>query len=543
MISIKQAISNVVKNTLIQAKEYFVQIKDAVLSVNNELPDANGNVLISSVDFADNLISQYVHTSDGSYVFRTTGGEASLQDGDGWLLRLRGKHVHNGYSEQIVDMTVTATEREEGETPITATIDEDAFISEMQNASGTFSFLFSTSWNYDPKDYGITITGDPIAGDTISVEYEKEVRGTIIQSNPSSFVSTGWNLYNHSLGYAKVKKYSDTYGFMIEGSFTSLQFSETVEGTKESLSDVDGAFVIPSDGYVWVTGGNATDTAIYMTWSDWTSEANGGVWKGYSQTVVSLATVMSNYFPNGLCEVGRYQDEINLNIGTCTVWVDRLAYSAENLDVAKATGRDYEYDENYIYLGRESGTTYDITLDGGFTAYDHGTEYFTDTEVEVDAQTIYGMNLKNKLERDVLTISAQSLTTAQKAQARTNIGAASAAEIGTVPSGQTVEGQIASLNSNMANMGNLFGCVQYNASTDRTVESNRTAAMEHLLTNYFSNRYHFAIVRYASGYYHGYIFIGEYNDIFIVEITQSISEKVIFWRKSGGTWMKNGAIT
>lgn len=479
MISIKQAISNVVKNTLIQAKAYFVQIKDAVLSVNNERPDVNGNVQISSVDFADNLISQYVHTSDGSYVFRATGGEASLQDGDGWLLRLRGKHVHNGYSEQIVDMTVTAMEREEGETPITATIDKDAFISEMQNMSGTFSFLFSTSWNYDPEDYGITITGDPIAGDTISVEYEKEVRGTIIQSNPSSFVSTGWNLYNHSLGYAKVKKYSDTYGFMIEGSYTSLQFSETVEGTKESLSDVDGAFVIPSDGYVWVTGGNATDTAIYMTWSDWTSEANGGVWNGYSQTVVSLATVMSNYFPNGLCEVGRYQDEINLNIGTCTVWVDRLAYSAENLDVAKATGRDYEYDEDYIYLGRETGTTYDITLDGSFTAYDHGTEYFTDTEVEVEAQTIYGMNLKNKLERDVLTISAQSLTTAQKAQARTNIGAASAAEIGTVPTGQTVEEQISSLNSNLENVldanalndlnftpprNNLFYMRRYNSS-------------------------------------------------------------------------------
>ena len=93
-------------------------------------------------------------------------------------------------------------------------------------------------------------------------------------------------------------------------------------------------------------------------------------------------------------------------------------------------------------------------------------------------------------------------------------------------------------------MGNLFGCVQYNASTDRNVESNRTSVMDHLITNYFSKHYHFAMVRYTGGYYHGYIFIGEYNDIIIVEITHNISEKIVFWRKvSGGTWTKEGAIT
>ena len=107
----------------------------------------------------------------------------------------------------------------------------------------------------------------------------------------------------------------------------------------------------------------------------------------------------------------------------------------------------------------------------------------------------------------------------------------------------TLSDDLYTLNSNMVNMENLFRCVQYNANADRTVESNRTAAMEHLLTNYFSKHYHFAMVRYSSGYYHGYIFIGEYNEILIVEIAQDISEKVIFWRKSGNTWKKNGAIT
>ena len=46
---------------------------------------------------------------------------------------------------------------------------------------------------------------------------------------------------------------------------------------------------------------------------------------------------------------------------------------------------------------------------------------FTNTEEKVLANSIYGNNLKNKLERDVLTISQQTLNTSEQAQVRTNI--------------------------------------------------------------------------------------------------------------------------
>jgi hypothetical protein len=54
--------------------------------------------------------------------------------------------------------------------------------------------------------------------------------------------------------------------------------------------------------------------------------------------------------------------------------------------------------------------------------FNFGIEYFTGTAVQVYAETIYGANLKNKLERDVLTISQQTLTASQKAQVLDNLG-------------------------------------------------------------------------------------------------------------------------
>jgi hypothetical protein len=172
-----------------------------------------------------------------------------------------------------------------------------------------------------------------------------------------------------------------------------------------------------------------------MTWSDWVSGYN---WDGekqgdfapYSETVIDFGTFMATNFPYGLMQVGTAQDEINFNIGVATSKVLRLAYNDTNLATAKASGRQYEYDENYIYLERETPVTYSIDVDGDYDAFDHGMEFFTGTVQAVYAQTLYGQNLKNKLERDVLTISQQTLTAAQRSQVRANIGLGGAATQG-----------------------------------------------------------------------------------------------------------------
>lgn len=381
-------------------KDIFLQIKDAVHAVNGEEPDANGNINIRTVPYAQNLESELSQRNVGTFIQRMAGGTSSIENGDAWLMNINGNNEHDGYVPEVLNMTVSPVEREN---PITAEIDRDTFVAYVDE-SGTTNLIYTTAWSSDPTLYGVTVTGEPASGDVISIVYVKEERGTITVTDPQKLIATGWNLFNFSTGYARAIKYSDEYGFRVEGTYTNLQFSSTISGTRYSISPVDGAFDVPSDGYIWVTGGNSTDTAVYMTWSDWT-EGYEGEFESYTESEIDFSSVMSNYFPNGLLKAGSVVDEIDFNIGQAISRVERLLYTAENRAVAESSGREFEFDENYIYLARSSAVTNSISVEGALTVNDHGIEFFEDTEIPVATEMLYGNNLKNKLERDVLTKS------------------------------------------------------------------------------------------------------------------------------------------
>lgn len=406
------------------------------LTVNEIEPDpVTRDIHITTVPLADNLSSDEAQINQGTYIIRTSGGEASIADGSAWLSEIRGNMVKTGYVAESLQMTVTPATREEGEEPITATIDRDTFVAYV-STSGTTTLTYTTEWSADPANYGITVTGTPVDGDEIVVVYVKENRGTITTATPSSFLSTGWNLYNHTAGYARVVNYSSEYGFMIDGTYTGLAFATTLSGEQTEITPVDGYFTLPAgaeDGYVFVTGGNATDTEIWMTWSDWTEEANGGVFEAYSQTTIDLSGVMVN-FPDGLMRIGNTYDEINLNTQRAYSRIEKMQYTAENLAGVIASGVPYDTDTSYIYAVRVAPATYTITLDGGYTCSDHGLEMFIGTSIPVTASSLYGNDLKGKLRRDVLTISQQTLTSGQKAQVKSNLGFANQSDLDTLNS-------------------------------------------------------------------------------------------------------------
>lgn len=383
--------------------------------INSGIKD--GNIIVG---MTDNLASDQNQFSTGEFIQRTTGGDASLSDGEGDLVLIRGSKVHTDYLPKIVNLEVVYGSEE---SDIIVDVSDDVFLESMVSDSGVFTTVFNgSSWSYIPSSYGITVVGTPVEDDTINVTYRKENRGTITMSNPQSFISTGWNLYNHSLGYAKALKYHETYGFGIEGSYTSLKFSSTIDGEKTTITVTNDRFNIPEDGYIWVTGGNNTNTAIWMTWSDWQTEANDGVWAEYTEDEIDFSSIMSNYFPYGLMAVEGYRDEIDFSLKKATNNVGRLVYNSTNLELARSYRTAVDYDEDYIYYGLPVSIVNNISLDNDFAAYDHGIEIFTNTEVPVYAQTLYGVNLKNKLERDVVTISQQTLTANQKTQVQNNIG-------------------------------------------------------------------------------------------------------------------------
>lgn len=394
-------------------------IEARVKSVNSILPNEDGDVYMDEVPFADNLRSSQSQNTVGTFNLRTAGGSASIQDGPAWLTGIRGNRVHTGYVPEVLNMTVSPVEREAGEDTITAEIDRDTFVSYVES-SGTITLAYTGSWSADPALYGVTINGTPKNGDIITIVYVQEVRGTITQTTPTSFVATGWNLYNHDVGYARAIKYSDVYGYCIEGTYTAVKFSTTPTGEKSSITPIDGYFNVSSNGYIWVEGGNDTDTQVYLTWSDWQDSSDHPAWTAYTETVIDLEDTMDTYFPHGLLRVGDVRDEIDLNVGLAISNVERLAYSIENLEMAKETGRTYEADTNYIYLERANPVTSEIVLDGSFVGSDHGIEYFVGSSVPVYAVILYGNNLKNKLERDVLTKSSDlvnNLTTNDETKA------------------------------------------------------------------------------------------------------------------------------
>lgn len=413
--------ADTLKGAIAEHSEHITDLEAVkpVKAVNHTEPDNSGNVNISTVDYAFNLVADDAQSSAGEFIIRTTGGDASLSDGDAWMSTLRGRSIHTGYVPPSIDWHVEYGSREDQE-PINVTFDdEEAFIAHAEN-EGTITLRYTTAWSENPTLYGFTVHGTPVNGDAIVIVYAKEVRGTITMASPTSFASTGWNLFDYAAGYARVIRYSDTYGFKVGGSYTKLEFSETLNGAKSDITVVDGAFTVPSDGYVWVTGGDNTSTYIYMTWSDWISSYSGE-WKAYEASVIDLTSIMT-HFSYGLCQVGSAADTIDFDLGVATSVIDRMEYSAANLATAKASGREYEYDENYIYIVKQTPDTYNFSTDGAYIACDHGLEIFSDTSVAIYATMLYGQNLKDKLRTDVLTISSQTLTAEQQEQVRKNLG-------------------------------------------------------------------------------------------------------------------------
>ena len=422
---------------------YFAKDGDVIKTVNDQHADSNGNLDLRVVPAAQQLVTDDGKTEIGTFIDRTTGGEDSIGDGQVDVMQIRGNSTHTGIVHESITMTVQMTTRQEGQEGISAVIDEDAF-KEAVSISGTTTLTYTTAWSTDPATYGVTVTGTPLAGDTITIVYVKADRGTITVATPSAFRETGWNLYNHSLGYARVKKYASSALFAIAGSYTALQFSETLTGEKTDVGVSSGYFTIAKDGYIWVTGGNNTNTEIYMCWSDWIDGHTGIAWEAYREDLLDLSDIMTACFPYGLMAVGGVYDEINLTDQKVISRVQRIAYTDEAAEEAAASGRKWDADTDYIYIERataietdlesildeyDSSETYAVgtlcwygtsawrcttaigvaeawnanhwTEAWRMTANDHGLEIFDDTTVAVTVMILYGENLVDKIRRDL----------------------------------------------------------------------------------------------------------------------------------------------
>ena len=75
-------------------------------TVNGIHVDSNGNVEVDEIEFARQIVTDDAQQSTGEFLLRTTGGDASLSDGDAKLVSISGRSVHTGNREAAVSALV-----------------------------------------------------------------------------------------------------------------------------------------------------------------------------------------------------------------------------------------------------------------------------------------------------------------------------------------------------------------------------------------------------------------------------------------------------
>ena len=412
-----------------------------------------------------NQLKSYIETLDyqpgqGSYTLFNTSGEISLSASDMSIIAgINDCYVVAFGNSLTYEMTIIYATKAGSYGGITWTegfqnLDSngDYTLSLANDARIEENYIHDTTpptWNgviigigtsattVDLADYGITVTGTPISGDEIDVHYVKEDFGTILNATPSTFRSVGFNLYNNANGFARVVGSEDGQWYNIKGTYTKIEFATTQAGpfteiTPENYTvgsySTNSGFPIYEDGFIKVTGGNATDTMINLIWSGYMIDAE---YQAYTEDKITIPTqdINSQTLPTELCQIGQTRDVINFDILTWVKKISKVAYTSatlENLLAQHPTwveGTDYEWDNNYIYYV-DTPTTYNLSpsLSGIYKVDDFGIEFITGTDIPVRCAILYGQNLKDKLRRDVLTIGPQTLTPEQQQQVWQNLG-------------------------------------------------------------------------------------------------------------------------
>ena len=457
------------------------QLSNKVSSVNHILPDEKGAVIVNKVPLADNLYSESNKEFYAGYLYRTSGGSADVNSGEAQLSYIRGSMTALGRIVESITATIVGTGSGEEYVYPTVTVDANVWRkSSLGSASGTYEFVYNGhDWTYNSlgvklSDYGISVKGTITHSDTITVNYVAANRGVLQTLKPISFVSTGLNQFDSSsmvvtgytidetgkvvaeegsyIAYCRAP-YAGTDGYIAYDPNSSIErmgFNPTIPSpgdkvdlSEQGLSTDVSTYIVPetstgeNTGFICVACTNISNLCIHAKWSGF----NDTVYEAYTKTEITLPVEDTDendlpYIEYGLPAVESISDEINFDLKQYIQRIGHYPYNATNLDLVEKLGVPYDYDSNHIFYVLPSYVIYQLPADvsGKYTVNDYGFEYFTfeiglGTKINGNllySDNLYGQNLRDKLRRDVLTISAQALNTSEKTQVLSNIGAAAA---------------------------------------------------------------------------------------------------------------------
>ena len=117
-----------IRYLLTKIRDFLEATYGKVLTINGIEPNEYGDVPVTRGNYAGDLESSFSQTSMGEYIQRTSGGNASIEDGDAWLSILQGHREPEGYVPEYRDFNVYPVDEEDG---ISATIDWDTFLGQV----------------------------------------------------------------------------------------------------------------------------------------------------------------------------------------------------------------------------------------------------------------------------------------------------------------------------------------------------------------------------------------------------------------------------
>lgn len=223
------------------------ELKTDVQQLNQDVKDIESGT--KYVGVARSIYSPTKTRDDEALLYRTTGGETSLGNGDAYLYRV------GGYTQLPQITPASASVQINSSSSVGVSIDDATFIAAIDNTQGTYTFSYSGStWSLNSSDvdlntYGITISGTPISGDNLVVIYDEIVSYNYYPAEVSysvtvdvnyfkwevnssgaytfEFNGSNWTLNSYSVNLA-------SYGIAIDGTPTNGD-SFTVNFTQEVI--------------------------------------------------------------------------------------------------------------------------------------------------------------------------------------------------------------------------------------------------------------------------------------------------------------------
>ena len=142
-------------------QRFFNGLKSKFISsINGQLPDATGALSLTTVPEAENLISSTDQTIQDTFIYRTTGGSASISSGTARLLSIQGNTIRENYIPE--SWTFSFAYPNESDYGLTAEIIDEGLWREHYSTTGDVTFTwdgFMWGENANPLNCGVNIDG------------------------------------------------------------------------------------------------------------------------------------------------------------------------------------------------------------------------------------------------------------------------------------------------------------------------------------------------------------------------------------------------